>query len=100
MYTVSSFTEPRSSPLNDPPEAYIKMIARIYKTDKPINVTGINKTHLKCDCSNGFIANGIREPILYSFALDKPPGHKIFKGPRIKLFKKLSIFFCLISHFI
>ena len=30
--------------------------------------------------------NGIREPILYSFALDQPPGHKIHEEPRIKLF--------------
>ena len=45
---------------------------------------------LKCDCINGSIVNGIRESISYSFALDKPPGHKIDKEPRIKLFKKTN----------
>ena len=30
------------------------------------------------------------ENIFYSFALGKPPGHKIFKEPRVKLFKKVN----------
>ena len=45
---------------------------------------------MKCDCIQGSIVNGIREYILYSFALDKPPGHKIYKEPRVKLFKKIN----------
>ena len=32
--------------------------------------------------------NGTREPILYSFALDQPPGHKIYKESKVKLLKK------------
>ena len=28
------------------------------------------------------------EPILYTFGLDNPPAHKIYKEPRIKLQKK------------
>ena len=66
------------------------MIAGSYKSDKPINITGIDKIHLKCDCIHGSIVNGIREPILYSFALSSPPGHKIYKEPRVKLFKKVN----------
>ena len=42
------------------------------------------------------IVNRIRQPVLFSFALDKPPGHKIYKEPRIKLFKKRINLFCLI----
>ena len=34
--------------------------------------------------------NGIREPILYSFALSSPPGYKIYKELEIKLFKKVN----------
>ena len=64
------------------------MIAGSYKSDKPINITGIGKVHLKCDCIDGSIMNGTREPI--SFAFDQPPGHKIYKEPRIKLFKKIK----------
>ena len=66
------------------------MIAGSYKSDKPINITGINKIHLKCDCIESSIVNGVREPILFSFALSSPPGHKIYKDPRIKLFKKIN----------
>ena len=66
------------------------MIAGSYKSEKPINITRIDKVHLKCDCIDGSIVNGIREPILYSFALDQPPGHKIYKKPKVKLFKKVN----------
>ena len=45
---------------------------------------------MKCDCEQGSIVNGIRESILYFFARSSPPGHKIFKEPRIKFFKKLN----------
>ena len=66
------------------------MIEGSYKSDKPINITGIDKIHLKCDCIQGSMVNGIREPILYSFALSSPPGHKIYKEPKVKLFKKIN----------
>ena len=66
------------------------MIAGSYKSDKPINITGIDKIHLKCDCIQGSIVNGIREPFLYSFAMSSPPGHEIYKEPRVKLFKKIN----------
>ena len=68
-----------------------------YKSDRPINITGNDKIHLKCDCIIGSIYNDTREPILYSFALSSPPGHKINKEPRIKLFKKMNK--SLLSHF-
>ena len=66
------------------------MIAGSYKSDRPINITGIDKIHLKCDCIQGSIKNGKRELILFSFALSAPPGHKIYKEPRVKLFKKVN----------
>ena len=66
------------------------MIARLNKSDRPINITEINKVQLKCDCINGSIVNGLREPLLYSFGLSSPPGHKIYKVPRGKLFKKIN----------
>ena len=72
------------------------MIAGSYKSDKPANITGIDKTHLKCDCIDGSIVNGTREPILYSFALSSPPGHKIYKEPRVKLFKQVNL--SVLSH--
>ena len=56
---------------------------------KVIDITGIDKIHLKCDGIQGNIFNGIRESTLYSFALISPPGPKMYKEPRIRLFKKV-----------
>ena len=66
------------------------MIAGSYKSDRPINITGVDKIHLKCDCIQDSIVNGTREPILYPFASDQAPGHKLYKQPRVKLFKKMN----------
>ena len=89
FYTILGFTRSRSYPLDDI-DGFYQLIAGSYKSDKPINITVIDKIHLKCDCIIGSIINGVREPILYSFALSSPPGHKIYKEPRIKLFKKIN----------
>ena len=67
-----------------------------YKSDRPINITGIDKLHFKRYCFNRNIVNGIREPILYSFGLSSLPGHKIYKEPRIKFFEKRNN--SLLSH--
>ena len=87
FYTILGFTQSHQGPLNDI-EGFYQIIPGLYKSDKPINITGIDKVHLKCNVVDGSIVNGIREPILYSFALDQPPGYKIYKEPKVKLFKK------------
>ena len=89
FYTILGFTQSRSYPLDDI-DGFYQLIAGSYKSDRPINITGIDKIHLKYDCIQGSIVNGIREPILYSFALASPPGHKIYKEHRVKLFKKIN----------
>ena len=89
FYTILGFTQSSSYPLDDI-DGFYQLIAGSYKSDRPINITGIDKIHLKCDCIQGSIVNGVREPILYSFALSSPPGHKIYKEPRVKLFKKIN----------
>ena len=89
FYTILGFTQSRSYPLDDI-DGFYQLIAGSYKSIKPINITGIDKIHFKCDCIQGSIVNGIREPTLYSFALSSPPGHKIFKESRVKLFKKIN----------
>ena len=48
-------------------------------------ITSIDKVHLKCDCVDGSIVNGVREQILYSF---NPPGYKVMKEPTTVLYKK------------
>ena len=89
FYTILGFTQSRSYPLDDI-DGFHQLIAGSYKGDRPINITGIDKIHLKCDCINGSIVNGVREPIFSSFALSSPPGRKIYKEPGIKFFKKIN----------
>ena len=89
FYTILGFTRSHSYPLEDI-EGFYQLIAGLYKSERPINITGIDKVHLKCDCIDGGIMNGTREPILYSFSLDQPPGHKFYKEPKVKLFKKIN----------
>ena len=89
FYTILRFARSRSYPLDDIDRFY-HLIAESYKSDRPINITEVDEIHLKCDCMQGSIVNGFREPVLYSFALSSPPGHKIYREPKIKLFKKVN----------
>ena len=100
FYTILGFTQSHQGPLNDI-EGFYQILPGSYKSDKPINITGIDKVHLKCDCIDGSVVIGIREPILYSFSLDQPPGHEIYKEPKVKLFKKInkSILFHITFYF-
>ena len=95
FYTILGFTQSHQGPLNNI-DGFYQLISGSYKSEKPINITGIDKVHLRSNCIDGSIVNGIRESILYSFALDKPPGHKIYKEPKVKLFEKVNK--SVISH--
>ena len=64
--------------------------AGTHKSEKPVMITTTDKVHLKCDCVDGSIVNGIREQILFSFNLSAPPGYKIIKEPNIILNKKIN----------
>ena len=87
FYTILGFTRSRSYPLDDI-DGFYQLIVGSYKSDKPINITRIDNVHLKANCIQGSVVNGVREPTLYSFALSSPPGYKIYKEPRIKLSKR------------
>ena len=89
FFTTLRFTQSHSYPLDDI-DGFYQLISGSYKIEKPINITGTDKVHLKCNCIDGSIVNGIREPILYSFALDQPPGPEIYKEPKVRLFKKTN----------
>ena len=88
-YTILGFTQTHSYPLDDI-EGFYQILPRSNEGNRPINITGIDKVHLKCDCIQGSIVNGVREPILFIFALSSPPGRKIYKEPKVKLFKKIN----------
>ena len=61
-----------------------------YISQKILNFVSTNKIHLKCDCTDGSIQNGVRQPILFSFVLDKPSGYKIFREPETIHYKKIN----------
>ena len=61
-----------------------------YISQKIVNLSNTNKIHLKCDCIDGTIQDGIRQPILFSFVLDKPAGYKVFCEPESIHYKKLN----------
>ena len=58
IYTILGFTQSRSYLLDDI-DGFYQLISGSNKSDKPINITGIDKIHLKCDCIQGSIVNGI-----------------------------------------
>ena len=61
-----------------------------YINQKIVNLSNTNKKHLKCDAINGSVVNGLRQPILYSFVLDKLPGYKVFSEPETIHYKKIN----------
>ena len=61
-----------------------------HTSEKPVMITTTDKVHLKCDCVDGSIVNGIREQILFSFNLRAPPGYKIIKEPTTVLYKLIN----------
>ena len=64
----------------------------VYTSDKVIlNLNTIDKIHLKCDIIDGIIQGGVRQPILFSFVLDKPSGYKVFCEPETNHYKKINI---------
>ena len=45
---------------------------------------------MNCDVINGSILDGLRQPILFSFVLDKPSGYKVFCQPETIHYKKIN----------
>ena len=61
-----------------------------YTSQKVVNLGNTNKIHLKCDCIDGSVVNGLRQPILYTFVIDKLPGYKVFSEPGKIHYKKIN----------
>ena len=62
----------------------------VYTSDKILNINTTIKIHLKCDCIDGSIQIGLRQPILFIFVLDKPSGYKIFCEPETIHYIKIN----------
>ena len=56
-----------------------------------MNLNTVDKIHFKCDVRQSSVNNGSRQPILFSFVLDKPTGYKMFLQPETLQLKK-SVF--------
>ena len=65
----------------------------VYTSDKILHLSTRDKTHVKCDCLNGSIVNGVREPIPFSFVFKEPAGYKVFYQPETVLYKKQTNLF-------
>ena len=50
----------------------------------------ISKILLKCDRIDGSVINGVRQPIPFSFVLDKLSGYKVFCEPEKNFHRKLN----------
>ena len=61
-----------------------------YISQKIVNLSSTNKIHLKCDAIDGSVVDGVRQPILFSFVLDKLPGYKVFCEPETIHYKKIN----------
>ena len=61
-----------------------------YLSQKFVNSNSTNKIHLKCDAVDGSVVNGVRQPILHGFVLDKPSGYKEFCEPETMHYKKIN----------
>ena len=57
-------------------------------SQKIVNLGSTNKINLKSDVIDGSVLDGVRQPILYSFVLDKLPGYKVFSEPETIHYKK------------
>ena len=64
-----------------------------YISRKIVNISSTNKIHLKCDVIDGFLVNGVRQAMLFSFVSDKPAGYKAFCEPETIHYNKIKNLF-------
>ena len=65
-------------------------IPGVYTSNKLLNLSTTNKIHFKADVIDGSVVVGVRQPILYSFVLDKPSGYKVFCEPETIHYRKIN----------
>ena len=57
FHTILGFTKSHQGPLNDI-EGFYQILPGKYTSERPINITGIDKVQLKFNCVPGSIVNG------------------------------------------
>ena len=73
-----------------PTNAFIADDLGVYTSDKIILYLNTKKNHLNSDCIDGSVQDGVRQPILLSFVLDKPSGYNVFCQPETIYYKKIN----------
>ena len=61
----------------------------LYLSQKIVKLSSTNKLDLKADIIDGSIVHGVRQPIIYSFVLNKLSGYKVFCEPERIHYKKI-----------
>ena len=59
-------------------------------SEKPNTISGNDKNHSKGDFIDGSFVNAFKQPVFYTFASEKSPGHETFTRHRIKLYKTIN----------
>ena len=62
----------------------------VFTSDKFSSLSTIEKIHSKCDVIDGSVVDGFKQPILFSFVLDKPSVYRVFCEPMTYHYKKLK----------
>ena len=60
----------------------------VYTKEKILNLKTIDQSHLKWNVIDGSVLNGIRQPVQFSFVLNKPAGYKVLCEPETIHYKK------------
>ena len=60
----------------------------VYTSEKSLNLSTIDKIHLKCNLIDDNLVKTLRQTIFYSFVLNKPPRFRIFSEPETMHYEK------------
>ena len=61
-------------------------------TEKNIETMPIDKFQIKYDCVDRSILDGLREPIVFIFGLNKSPDFRFFQVPQTIYFKETNLY--------
>ena len=62
----------------------------VYTSEKILNLGTLDKIHIKCDVIDDSLVNDKRQPLIYSFVLDKPAGYIVFCGSETIHYKNMN----------
>ena len=66
-----------------------------YKREKLIRATSAEKLHSKPHCIEGSLTNGTKKLRFHNFSLEKGPGHRINRSPKVLHYKEIGKVFII-----